>query len=470
METEIKEIWKNIQIEPYTKYKISNLGNVKGYLGLLSPKKTNGYYRVRFSHKKITKNYYIHILVATHFIHNPSNKKIVNHKNRIRNDNRVENLEWCTYSENTQHYHNIRTNKLGRPVIIKYKGIFTEFSSMIESSKIIGLEKSTIYKKCNNSNEKNFYYKNNNKIDIIEDGINIKKIYGYNFYLLNKSGDIYSLYGKNIKLLSPSKKSLYITITLHKNKKSYTELVHRLILMTFNPCKNMKNLLVNHINLNKHDNRLENLEWVNRSINTNHAFNNKKINQRAVIKYDINKNKLKEYKSIVDANKDTFDMDRTIEISKICNYKLSSIGGYIFTYKENENIFFKKLNNSKIILKYDNNNYISKYNTIKEASIDIYGNILEKNINKIRKACIENSKKCNNFIVINGYIFKYKKLPKIYKYDTNNNYISKYNTIKEASIDMYGDENTKSKEKSIRLVCIGRQKTTNNFIFKYEYE
>jgi hypothetical protein len=111
-----KEIWKDVVgYEGF--YRISSLGNVesldrtvwnkanKSYSGIKGFKmkldiKGKKYFQVQLCLDGRIKHHSVHRLVAMAFIPNPQNKATVNHINEIKTDNRIENLEWATQSEN----------------------------------------------------------------------------------------------------------------------------------------------------------------------------------------------------------------------------------------------------------------------------------------------------------------------------------------------------------------------------------
>ena len=111
------EEWKDIQgYEGY--YQVSNKGNIRAmrrriavknrgyryYLGrVLVPGVHRGYYQVSLSKNDIRASKSIHQLVARGFLPNPLGHKQINHKNGIKTDNRVENIEWCTDKHNKHH-------------------------------------------------------------------------------------------------------------------------------------------------------------------------------------------------------------------------------------------------------------------------------------------------------------------------------------------------------------------------------
>lgn len=81
------------------------LTNGRWYNGkMLKPKKDkDGYLRVYYKVNGKGINKLVHRLIAIAFIDNPLNKPQVNHKNGIKDDNRIENLEWVTNQENKTH-------------------------------------------------------------------------------------------------------------------------------------------------------------------------------------------------------------------------------------------------------------------------------------------------------------------------------------------------------------------------------
>lgn len=84
--------------------------------GFLNRLKIDGYEVYHLKIKGVTKykNSSVHRLLATAFIDNPKDYPIINHINEIRDDNRVENLEWCTYKHNTNHGTCIKRSKISK--------------------------------------------------------------------------------------------------------------------------------------------------------------------------------------------------------------------------------------------------------------------------------------------------------------------------------------------------------------------
>ena len=105
----MEEKWKDVKgFEGL--YKISSSGKVYSYRSkshLATWKDKDGYLRCGLSNNGKKFQFSVHRLIAMTFLENSENKPQINDKNGIRNDNRVENLEWVTALENQRHKFNV---------------------------------------------------------------------------------------------------------------------------------------------------------------------------------------------------------------------------------------------------------------------------------------------------------------------------------------------------------------------------
>ncbi len=113
----------------------------------------NGYRRVTLTKNGKNKFYHIHSIVAQAFISNPRRFPCINHKNEDKTDNRVENLEYCSYKYNNEYNgckeraRRTRISKVGRPcraTNIK-DGSVRIFPSLSDAWRALGFNKYHIY-------------------------------------------------------------------------------------------------------------------------------------------------------------------------------------------------------------------------------------------------------------------------------------------------------------------------------------
>ena len=157
------ESWKDIPgYEGY--YQVSSQGNVRNSRNqrILKPRPNFGGY-MQFTLSVNNRCHYelAHRLVAQAFIPNLENKTQINHKNGNKIDNRIENLEWCTPSENQHHRYDVLLKKQtsNRPVVCTTTG--ETYPSARAAAKALSLHHTAISMCCHGvrTHTKNLYFK-----------------------------------------------------------------------------------------------------------------------------------------------------------------------------------------------------------------------------------------------------------------------------------------------------------------------
>lgn len=347
------EIWK--EITNFSKYEISNYGNVKNKdtQKILQPSIKSGYLCLSLTNNNgIRKSVKIHRLVALNFIPNPENKATVNHINHNKLDNNINNLEWMTTTEQNRHKRKCKkeilelvssravwrldkdTNEkleLYQTIKKASKWVFDNNLTKVNyndksrhiSTKIVAVSQKKRasafgYKwEYDNSNEN--IYENEIWKDIPSEIIN-----GVNGYKISNYGRLKNHKGRISVGSNHSSGYLWVSIA----PKQY--LLHRLVAKVFIPNPENKEQ-VNHIDGNKKNACVSNLEWCYNKENSQHAHDNGlHPNTKTIIQYDIDMNKINEFKSQKEAS-NILHISHS-SINQCCLHKQKTAGGFIFSF------------------------------------------------------------------------------------------------------------------------------------------
>ena len=275
----MEELWKTITYSP--NYEVSNLGNIKNKktnkpitINYERLKKDNKRARPGLSHNGQIKGYYLHRIVAEHFIDNPCNLPEVNHIDGNYYNNKAENLEWISKLDNMRHAsENKLMKRYTRRVIIQNKGTGEEkiFDKVSDCAEYLKYSLSTISNTCRgNRVDKLYDMKYENEERKIEENENIiwKEYPECKKYLISNTGEIKNK--KTGRLMMGSKQNGYrfMTLFIDKGTPKMNRLVHRMVAQTF--LENPDNKpVVNHKDTNILNNHVDNLEWVTYKENMN---------------------------------------------------------------------------------------------------------------------------------------------------------------------------------------------------------
>ena len=268
------ELWISLDFLGLSKYEISSNGrlyNVRTDCYLTGTKRKNGYTDVQLYHDDGARQHHtLSVLVATAFHGFGSPGMTVDHINRNRDDNRVCNLRWATYSE--QNINRRKYTKQPKPVCqYDIKGNFIQiWEKAKDAAKALNISYDCIRKACKSHDSYRncfwrYYVKNYpNEFWRLVPYENYSTLYASSYgRVMRENGEITEGYRNSYG---------YLKITFYEKNtgKRLEKHVHTLIAAAFYGITD--DLVVNHKDRDKLNNRPDNLEYVTNQQNTIHAI------------------------------------------------------------------------------------------------------------------------------------------------------------------------------------------------------
>ncbi|MGL5714406.1 MAG: HNH endonuclease [Paraclostridium sp.] len=159
--------------------------------------------------------------------------------------------------------------------------------------------------------------------------------FGENYYITTCGRVFSKKYGDLRELKRNKSKNGYLCVTFSSNKKTYKSYkVHRLVMFAYSNIINTKKLVVNHIDENKENNSIVNLEWCTQKYNLSHSniCVNRPDQSKKVIQLSVDGEIINEFLSAADIKR-IHGFDDSL-IRKCCNGKTKSAYGYKWKFKE----------------------------------------------------------------------------------------------------------------------------------------